>query len=206
MSIELDSARQLLDELMEQFTDLQEEIMVLKEYIADQSNKEAAENSELWTVPDENGGMYLKPMKAIYDRFRNGTRAERIYAKAYKPFRTKLMATITDEVSPENLAYYTKAQSRYFAQLIVGRNLTFAECIREDGTTLEGYAIPWWGNYGPRGTTKRLEEMWANPAKEAMCRAAAERKLASLDHSYRLYKAMGREDYFWSKHPYYETP
>lgn len=210
MSEVLINAKALLAEYLEDLAELEESIDDLKEFITNEEARLIAEENDLWTAPDEFGGMQLKPMMAIYEKFQNGTRAERLWAKTYSGFHNKLLATIGETTSPRNLTYYSRAQTKYFAFAMIGGGPVLAEVIEkdEDGNITEykeGYLIPWYGNYGPRGATKWFEEEWSRPDKEEACRNRAERRLKSLDRRYDLARRTGTINGFMQKYPFYEA-
>ena len=198
----LEEAKILEQEILDEIDDLKEQLVDLRELMADLSAE--ASGNPYWTAPDELGGMLLKPMQEIKAILEAGNRAEQYYAKAYKPFHLKLFATITEDVSPQNLKWYSEAQTRLFPQLIVGRGLTFAPCKDEDGNWIEGYAIPWWGNYGPYNTTMRLQDDWTSPSKLSRVKDQAARNMRNLDRMYRLAGISGGKAEFMRRFPHYE--
>lgn len=200
----LEEAELLKQEILDEIEDLKEELVEIQQLISELSAEESG--NPYWTEPDDLGARLLKPMIEIRDSFKmSNNRAEYLFYHKYKDWHYDgLFASLTEQIDPQFLKWYSEAQTRYFVQLIVGRGLTMAWVADPaTGERIEGYAIPWWGNYGPHGTTIRLQEEWANPNKLNRLRGAAERACRTLDRQYIRARLLGNRASWLEAHPWY---
>ena len=193
-------------EVLDEIDELKEELAELQELISQLAAEES--DNPYWTEPDELGARLLKPMQDIKNKFLKSTkRAEYCYAglAGHSWNRKGIFASLTEEVDPQYLKWYSEAQTRNFAFAMIGGGMKIARVKGEDGNWIEGYGIPWWGNYGPHGTTMRLQDEWSRPGKLAQMQARAERWLRMMDRRWDREGRMrgGDPDAFRAKHPTY---
>lgn len=201
---DLEQALAYEQELMMEMEELKEELVEVRELISSLSAEES--DNPHWTAPQgELGARLNTDIAAIHDTLLQGNRAEVYWANSNPIFHyAGILASLTEEISPEYRAHYVKAQTKYFGAAIAGLTFTMAEVYDpETGVQMEGYVIPWWGNHGPYKATMKLQEDWASPLKLSRVRGQAEREMKRLDRRFFWYKVTGREDEFMEKYPNY---
>lgn len=193
-------------EIEDEIADLKDELEELNALIASLAAEES--DNPFWTAPDELGARLLKPMQEIKEKFlRSGDRAQVCYANmpSHSWHLKGIFASLTEEVNPQYHDWYVQSQSRNFGFALIGGGMKIDGVLDENGQYIDGYGIPWWANYGPYGTTMKLQEEWSRPGKLAQMQARAERWLRSMDRKWDREARMrgGSQDAFRAKYPHY---
>ena len=201
----LEEARALEAEILEEMEDLGRQLIEVRAFIAEESAKES--DNEFWDNPDDLGGYDLVPRDEARDIFLNGNSAEVFYAKDTDTFKGKLMASLTDDISPANKAHYYRASNENFGLLPVWNmrmlGPILADVYDENGVRILGYSIPYAGEYGIRGSSQLLREYWQKDSTLSYHRRRANLHMRQVDRKFRIAKWTGQLDEFWAEHPDY---
>jgi len=195
---------------------IQAEVESLKARKREMEEARAVTDSDHWTGPDDSPwkGRRNKYVDKYAEIMKNGSREDRhlyhMTEEFHNLFCVSMMENLED-VSPEYIKMYSLEQTEQFAGAIVGTTSRMGFLVDEinvkdaDGkvTEVQGYLIPWAGNFGPVGSRKRFEEYWAHPRREESLHRMAIWRTRSLDAEYRRMVGAGAEEFFMKKHPWY---
>jgi hypothetical protein len=199
----LEEALALKEEIQAEMEFLKQQLIEVNDLIAELSEEET--KNPYWTDKDRLEGRLNYKVAEIHAALSEGSRAERFYANWLADFHyTGIFATLTEEVDPEFMRMYYEAQSRHFVGAIGGATFVMAKCYDKEGNEIEGYRIPWNGNFGPHVATMKYQDDWASPGKLNRVRGQAEYKIRWVDREYRMAKMRGTLAAFEEKYPYYE--